>query len=907
MLRRRSIRLRILVLVIVPVLALVGLYAAILGLTLGNLASLNQTAKVRREITVPIVNVQIQLAKERQLMLAELVKPGPDRLAALLAQENGTSRAIRQYHIAARAALAHGATPRERQVIAEWNTQLASVPTLRHQAFKYRLGVIAAAHGYSAVISGGYNVLTQALLPLLTAPAQAQATSLLTMDNSYQELSEESALVSADLLTHSFPIQDINLVDQLVVLRKELWNQTYPGLNPQFQHYLTKLIPAGAASRLTHMESILLAGPARAKTLSLKQWNSTTTAYSSGFQLALSKSQAALAGSHKSAAASKERQLILLGSLGLLAILVVAGVGVAMARVLVRQLNELRSSAIELSDQRLPDAIGRLRAGEDVDASATVPELEAGSDEIGQVRQAFNTVARTAITAAADEVSIRHGINEVFRNLARRSQSLLARQLQLLDEMERRAQDPDELADLFRVDHLTTRMRRHAEGLLIVAGGTSGRTRHEPVAVVDVMRAAVAEVEDYTRIRVFSHTSAAVSGRAVADIIHLLAEMVENATTYSPSNTQVRIDADRVPLGVAIEIEDRGLGMNEAQLAQLNATLDNPPDFDPTASDQLGLFIVGQLARRHRVKVSLRDSSYGGVIAVVLIPSDLLADIDDSEREYPPSAAHGRAIGSRTVPELPAASPGSAFSIAASILGGVKPDQTPVAGGYVPADPGDPLAAPSTRPAPVANDGPLAPPREPPAPLARRNPKRTDAEPFSSANQRPAEPPTVERAQAASLAEERSEAGPVPPANGRRPEPSAAEGPWAGNGRAQEPSDGRPPEPAKTGFVWNESGIGIAMPEAASTPTADLIDLDGLPMRVRQASLAPQLRREPIVIQPEPVSASEPSPDETRSMFAALQSGWERGRAESEPGADQPGDSHDNNGGSAKNKGDTGS
>ncbi len=211
----------------------------------------------------------------------------------------------------------------------------------------------------------------------------------------------------------------------------------------------------------------------------------------------------------------------------------------------------------------LPAILARLRAGEEIDVGTDTPQLEAGPSEIGQLQEAINVAARTAIGAAVDEVALRRGVNDVFRNLARRNQSLLTRQLELLDAMERRVHDPEELADLFRVDHLTTRMRRHAEGLLIVAGGTSGRVWRDPVPIMDVMRAAVAEIEDYTRIRVTSRTTSSVAGHAVADIIHLLAEIVENATTFSPANTPVRIEADIVAKGLIVEIEDRGLGMSE--------------------------------------------------------------------------------------------------------------------------------------------------------------------------------------------------------------------------------------------------------------------------------------------------------------------------------------------------------
>jgi hypothetical protein len=194
-------------------------------------------------------------------------------------------------------------------------------------------------------------------------------------------------------------------------------------------------------------------------------------------------------------------------------------------------------------------------------------------------------------------------------------------------------------------------MRRHAEGLLIVAGGSSGRAWREPVPIVDVMRAAAAEVEDYTRIRVTSRTGAALAGHAVADIIHLLAELVENAATFSPASTPVRVDGERVARGVVVEIEDRGLGMGEEQLAGINATLADPPLFDLSGSDQLGLFIAGQLGRRHDVKLTLRSSAYGGVTAVVLIPDDLI--VDTGEPQEPLPIAGIRELGGRPVPELP--------------------------------------------------------------------------------------------------------------------------------------------------------------------------------------------------------------------------------------------------------------
>ena len=240
---------------------------------------------------------------------------------------------------------------------------------------------------------------------------------------------------------------------------------------------------------------------------------------------------------------------------------------------------------------------------------------------------------QTAVQSAIDEARLRRGISDVFRNLAGRSQSLLHRQLTLLDGMERRATEPDELEDLFRIDHLTTRMRRHAEGLIILSGEAPARGWRQPVPLVDVLRAAVAEVEDYTRIRVLCRTSAAVAGHAVADVIHLIAELAENATVFSPPNTPVRIQGDVVGRGFAVEIEDRGLGISAARLEEINANLANPPQFDLSGSDRLGLFIAGQLAQRHEIKITLRPSVYGGTTAIVLIPTALVVDEDAFERD----------------------------------------------------------------------------------------------------------------------------------------------------------------------------------------------------------------------------------------------------------------------------------
>ena len=323
-------------------------------------------------------------------------------------------------------------------------------------------------------------------------------------------------------------------------------------------------------------------------------------------------------------AASAWIRVAVTGGIGLLGLLLTITVTILVARSIIRRLGGLERNALQLAEVQLPDVVGRLRRGENVDVNAEAPPLRVGRDEIGRVGQAFDLVRQTAIRAAVEEARLRQGLNDVFRSLARRSQSLLHRQLTLLDQMERRASDPEALDDLFRLDHLTTRMRRHAEGLVILAGAPPGRGWSSPVRMVDVMRGAIAEVEDYARVSVATRSQAALTGSAVADVIHLLAELIENATTLSPPYTSVRVSGDTVAHGFVIEVEDRGLGIGPTRLAELNDRLANPPEFNPSDSEQLGLFVVSQLAKRHGIRVTLKASPYGGTAAIVLIPRHLV-------------------------------------------------------------------------------------------------------------------------------------------------------------------------------------------------------------------------------------------------------------------------------------------
>jgi len=297
------------------------------------------------------------------------------------------------------------------------------------------------------------------------------------------------------------------------------------------------------------------------------------------------------------------------------------------ARRLSREISELTVTARHLADEELPKIVQQLRNRENgvpvAESAAISRRPDAKITEIADAALAIAAMQRAAVAAAGAEAGLRNGLRQILVSLGKRNQALLHRQLRIIDTLELQASGPA-LADLFTLDHLTTRMRRHAESLTIMSGAAAGRTWSGPVPVIDVIRAAVAEVEDYRRVTVLSDTEEAVTAAAVTDMIHLLAELIENATLFSPSSTRVEVRAERVANGFAIEVEDRGLGITRDQLSEINEQLTNPPDFSLADADRLGLFVAGRLAARHGVHVSLSPSPYRGTRAVVVMPDSIV-------------------------------------------------------------------------------------------------------------------------------------------------------------------------------------------------------------------------------------------------------------------------------------------
>ncbi|MFJ5923537.1 nitrate- and nitrite sensing domain-containing protein [Kitasatospora sp. NPDC092948] len=329
-------------------------------------------------------------------------------------------------------------------------------------------------------------------------------------------------------------------------------------------------------------------------------------------------------------------------------VLVVAIAGAALvARSMVRSLTRLQSAAEDVAERRLPELVKTLSESDPHDVDVTVEPVGIDSaDEIGHVAHAFDMVHREAVRLAAEQALLRGNINAMFTNLSRRSQGLIQRQLSLISELESREADPDQLASLFKLDHLATRMRRNGENLLVLAGEDPGRRWTRPVPLVDVLRAAASEVEQYERIELASVPTAEVAGRVVNDLVHLLAELLENATSFSSPQTRVRVTGHALPDGrVLIEIHDTGIGLSPDDLADINERLANPPVVDVSVSRRMGLFVVGRLSLRHGIRIQLRPSDSGGTTALVMLPVDVTNSAE--RRGNRPGAGAGAGQGGR--------------------------------------------------------------------------------------------------------------------------------------------------------------------------------------------------------------------------------------------------------------------
>ncbi|MEH1015901.1 nitrate- and nitrite sensing domain-containing protein [Micromonospora sp. CPCC 206060] len=642
------IRSKIVALVVMPIAALLVLWIFSTTLVVGPALKLLAAQTLFEEVGRPGEKLVAELQRERRLSVVYLASRAD--LPALRAQRVRTDEAIVDFRRrVADEDLRDAADDLLEGRLDQLITGLEALPAGRaaiDQQSMDRAGALGLYSGIVATAFGAFSVT--ATLP--DEGLNRQVRALTGLGQARELLGQADALLAGAITGGGYAPGEHAQLIQIIGSQEFLTASAVAELPAASRAAYQRLVEAEAFVQLRAMQEALVGADGRGvPVVDVPVWQASyDTVQQRLREFELGEAQGVADRTMPVAVGILAR----LGATGLLGLVAVVGsvvVALRVGRSLVHRLTSLRTVAFELAEQRLPGVVARLRQGGEVDIAREAPPLEYGSDEIGQVAQAFSAVQRTAVRSAVDEAALRQGLNEVFLNIARRSQTLLHRQLALLDRMEHRVEDPDELADLFQVDHLATRMRRHAEDLVILAGAAPGRGWRNPVPMIDVIRGAVSEIEDYARVDVAAVQDAATAGRAVGDVIHLLAELIENATVFSPPETQVRVAGELVPNGYAIEITDRGLGMSAEALAGANQRLAEPPDFDPANTARLGLFVVARLGARHGVKVQLRPSAYGGITAVVLIPTGLIVRTPDAGE---PAGAGPTVVGGAQVARI---------------------------------------------------------------------------------------------------------------------------------------------------------------------------------------------------------------------------------------------------------------
>ncbi len=360
---------------------------------------------------------------------------------------------------------------------------------------------------------------------------------------------------------------------------------------------------------------------------SANTWYGASTSIVEGMRTLERRLASAVVARSQEMESAEQRSAVISGASILVLLVLILLITAWVAGTLVRPLRRLRSEALEVADTRLPETVRVLRESGDHAPNVEVPSIGVASrDEIGEVARAFDEVHREAIRLAGDEARLRSNINAMFVNLSRRTQSLVERQIDLIDDLEQGEQDEGRLGSLFKLDHLATRMRRNSENLLVLAGQEQSRRWSEPVPLSDVVRASLSEVENYERVNLRVESGISIIGQAVNDIVHLVAELVENAIFFSPQDTKITVTSNGNEMGaVILAVTDSGIGMSDEELAEANRRLAEPPAVDLSVSRRMGLFVVGRLAMRHGIRVQLRRPDTGGLSAVVLLPVQVVA------------------------------------------------------------------------------------------------------------------------------------------------------------------------------------------------------------------------------------------------------------------------------------------
>ncbi|WP_105974427.1 sensor histidine kinase [Streptomyces geranii] len=621
-----SLRTILLVLALVPCLALVALGAMNSAQLYGDWRTVHDRNEQGKRFGTPLVTVFFNLQAERRLSAAALADPKAGR-TELTRQRTLTDRSVQSLDALGTVPSALVEPFREVTLglkkLPDYREAVDRRSTDRQRTFDEYTAVIASSmqlfEDFSNVGFGGTTVLAR---PALDAQWGLEM------------LSREDAIIAAGVASGRLSAEERFQLAEVIGSQQHIYDDKVVPQLPEARAKAYRAVLSGADwKRKTTVEQRLLdTGDADDKGRTAvsaalgKQWQQSL----GGMTPALL--QASNAYSDDLVAATEDElgglmtDMMVNSAVSMTAVLLMLFISLRLTGILRRRIFGLRAQALELQE-RLPGLVERLRQGEKVDTDAELPEIRHGDDELGQLGQALNQARGSALDTAVREIELYRGFERLLQRIARRTQLLIGMQLKRLGEMQRRHEDPEVLEGLFDLDHLAARLRRYEENLVILGSGTPQRRWRRPVLLLDILRSAQGEVQDYRRIRIDTDGETWLSERAVGPMVHLLAELMENAVSFSRPPTPVEVTASQVGRGIAIEIEDRGMGMDPEQYAEANELMANPPRMDvmSRADDaRLGLYVVARLAANLGLQVELRPSSFGGTRVVVLVPGNLI-------------------------------------------------------------------------------------------------------------------------------------------------------------------------------------------------------------------------------------------------------------------------------------------
>ncbi|GAA4852256.1 sensor histidine kinase [Saccharopolyspora rosea] len=626
-LRNWRLRYKMAAVLLVPTLAALGVGGVRVYDGLSTAGRLH-TIVEQVELAQRTANLTHELQRERDFAVVQTTSNGPG-MGDYNGQAQRVDQAVQQFR--AFGGQTSDLTPEVRAAYQSANNRLDSLGALRN----------TVSHGFTspqALVA--YDSILDSVLQIDRAVATSAANTQVNqaartveaVSRMKEQLAQERSILLAAALRGEFLTGQTDAVRAADARYEAAYAEFQNSATPQQQALYSAKVAGAAIDRTQQLEQTALINGDRGNSLGVDplEWSQQSGVRT---DLVRDVESQLLTEFHDDADsyASSAQWAVIRDSLLVLMLLVIAfGVAAFIARSMLRPLRTLRYGALEIAQQSLPDAINQINENPGSSGQVSVPPVPVHtSEEIGQVARSFDAVHQQALRLASEQALLRTNVNDLFVNLARRSQTLVQRQLALIDRLEQDEQDPDQLSSLFELDHLATRMRRNNENLLILGGTDLTRRVMRPVPLSEVIGAAVSEVEQYARIAVVDSPDLGIQGRVVNDFIHLVAELLENATVFSNPDTEVTVRTAYRRQELVVEIRDRGVGIDAEEIDEINERLTRPPEIDVAVSRRMGLFVVGQLARRHDITVQLQNNGdlEGGATATVQLSGEYVVQM----------------------------------------------------------------------------------------------------------------------------------------------------------------------------------------------------------------------------------------------------------------------------------------